>query len=164
MKCNYIQILFSALFMGTVLFTGCADDALVETPEVLDEEPQQTVWTLRAKLGGDDAESRLAFYNLPGSFMTAWEEGDQIVANASPGRGLNYAYVFDLVDGVGTASATFQCNKFPTGYAPEDFSSNAWTVYFPGSTIKCEQDYFDMSYLGQCISANGAGRNGRRQH
>ena len=154
MKRNYIQILFSALFMGTVLFTGCADDALVEAPEVLDEEPQQTVWTLRATLGGDDAESRLAFYNLPGSFMTAWEEGDQIVANASPGRGLNYAYVFDLVDGVGTASATFQCNKFPTGYAPGNFSSNAWTVYFPGSTIKCEQDYFDMSYLGQVQRGN----------
>ena len=156
MKRYYIQNLFAALCVGAMLFTGCADDALVDAPEILDqtEEPQQTVWTLRAKLGKDDADSRLAYYHFPGSFLTAWEEGDQIVANALPGKGLEYAYVFDLVDGAGTTSATFQCDSFPTGYAPQNLSSNAWTVYFPGSRIKCEQDYFDMSYLGQVQHGN----------
>lgn len=156
MKRYYIQNLFAALCVGAMLLTGCADDALVNAPEILDqtEEPQQTVWTLKAKLGKDDADSRLAYYHFPGSFLTAWEEGDQIVANASPGNGLKYAYVFDLIDGTGTSTATFQCDSFPTGYAPENLSTNAWTIYYPGSKVKCEQDYFDMTYMGQVQHGN----------
>lgn len=156
MKRNYIQRLLPVLLFGVLIFTGCADDALMEEPEVLDQtaETKHEVWTLMARLGEEDAASRLAYYKMPGSFMTAWEEGDQIVANASPGNGLEYAYVFDLVDGAGTTTATFQCDSFPTGYAPENFSSNAWTVYFPGSRIKCEQDYFDMTYMDQVQHGN----------
>ena len=87
MKRNYIQILFWALMMGAGLFTSCADDAILDAPEVLeemaDEEPE--VWTLMAKLGNSEADSRLAYYKMPGSFMTIWESTDQLAANPSPG-------------------------------------------------------------------------------
>lgn len=156
MKRNFIKILFPALFVGAAMFTSCADDALVEAPEVLNQSDnsKQKVWTLMAKLGGEDAESRLAYYKMPKSFMTAWEEGDQIVANCSPGNGEGYAYVFDLVEGAGTSLATFQCNSFPFGYAPENVSSPTWTIYYPGSKIKCEQDYFNMTYMDQVQHGN----------
>ena len=156
MKRYYIQNLFAALCVGATLLTGCADDALVDVPEVLEQqdETKQEIWTLRAKLGEEDVDSRLAYYRMLRSFMTTWEEGDQIVANAVPGKGLEYAYVFDLVDGAGTTSATFQCDSFPTGYAPENLGSNCWTIYYPGSKVKCEQDYFDMTYMGQVQHGN----------
>ena len=156
MKRNFIQILFPALLTGAALFAGCADDALVDVPEVFEQqdETKQEIWTLRAKLGEEDVDSRLAYYRMLRSFMTTWEEGDQIVANASPGNGLEYAYVFDLIDGTGTSTATFQCDSFPTGYAPENLGSNAWTIYYPGSKVKCEQDYFDMTYMGQVQHGN----------
>ena len=99
MKRYYIQNLFAALCVGATLLTGCADDALVDVPEVLEQqdETKQEIWTLRAKLGEEDVDSRLAYYRMLRSFMTTWEEGDQLVANASPGNGLECAYVFDLM-------------------------------------------------------------------
>jgi len=150
-----VQHLMPMFFIGMLSFAGCADDALLESPEFLEQtdEPEQRVWTLMAKLG-KEKDSRLAFEKDGGAFKTTWEEGDQIVANCSPGNGESYAYVFNLVDGIGESSATFQCNEFPTGYAPENYGTNAWTVYFPGSRIKCEQDYFDMTYLNQVQSGN----------
>ena len=114
MKRNYIQILFAALMMGTGLFTSCADDAILDAPEVLeemaDEEPE--VWTLMANLGNSEADSRLAYYKMPGSFMTIWEETDQLAANPAPGSSTQTVYIYKLKEGVGTSHGVFQCNSF----------------------------------------------------
>lgn len=156
MKRNYIQQLFPALLGGMLMFTGCADDALVEAPEVLEqtEETKQKVWTLRAKLAGEEADSRLAYYKMQNSFMTAWEATDKLAANAMPMTDETYAYIFDLIEGEGTSSAVFQCDSFPSGDAPENLTSKYWVIFYPGSSIQSDQDFYNMTYLDQVQSGN----------
>ena len=155
MKLNYIQNLFSALLMGTVLFVSCADDAILDTPEALvemaDDAPE--VWTLTAKLGNPEADSRLAYYKMPGAFMTIWESTDQLAANPSPGSTSSTSYIYNLTEGSGTSNGVFQYNGSSYG-GPSKTRSSKWTIYYPGNKIKNEQAFFNMSYLGQIQSGN----------
>ena len=138
------------------MFASCVDDALVEAPEVLEqtEETKQKVWTLRAKLGGEKSDSRLAYYKMQNSFMTAWEATDKLAANAMPMMDETYAYIFDLVEGEGTSSAIFECDSFPSGTAPENLTSKYWVIFYPGSSIQSDQDFYNMTYLDQVQSGN----------
>lgn len=85
---------------------------------------------------------------------TLWSEGDAITATPTPADE-SKAYNFNLKDGIGSGTGIFECNTYPNGYLPENFTSNAWTIYYPGGSIKGEQDYLDLSYLGQVQNGNG---------
>ena len=41
-------------------------------------------------------------------------------------------------------------------YRPYNLTTNAWTIYFPGSKIVCESDYLDFSYSGQVQKGNNS--------
>ena len=155
MKRNYIQILFSALMMGAVMFSGCADDAILDAPEELQEAAgdDSEVWTLIAKLGNSETDSRLAYYKLPGSFMTIWESTDQLAANPSPGSTSSNSYIYKLTEGSGTSNGVFKCTSY-SGTSPSKTRSAKWTIYYPGNKIKNEQAFFNMSYLGQVQYGN----------
>lgn len=155
MKRNYIQILLSAFCLGTVMLTSCADDAILDAPEVLEEmaDEESEIWTLMAEWGEPDADSRLAYYKLPDSFMTIWEETDQLAANPTPGSSTSTVYIYNLKEGAGTSSGVFQCNSY-SGKGPSKTKSEKWTIYYPGSKIRNEQDFFNMSYMGQVQSGN----------
>ena len=152
MKKNLFHIFSLLLIGGTLVFSSCSDEWEQQLPENTQEEQQ--VLTLVATLPDADAESRLAYVSMGGkAFKTFWESDDQLVANASPGNE-NHAYLFTLKEGAGESVGTFECNTTPNGYLPENFHTNAWTIYYPGSKIQGEQDFFDFSYVGQVQSGN----------
>lgn len=152
MKKSLFHIFSLLLIGGTLVFSSCSDEWEQQLPENTQEEQQ--VLTLVATLPDADAESRLAYVSMGGkAFKTFWESDDQLVANASPGNE-NHAYLFTLTEGAGESVGTFECNTTPNGYLPENFHTNAWTIYYPGSKIQGEQDFFDFSYVGQVQSGN----------
>ena len=51
---------FMALLVGAAMFS-CSDDALMEAPEVMEQNEQKEVATLIAGLSKEDAGSRLAY-------------------------------------------------------------------------------------------------------
>lgn len=137
----------------TITLSGCSEQ-LEEVVPTVSENDELRVSTLYINLPGANADSRLSYEEINGkSFKTYWEETDVIVANPSPGTTEN-AYVYNLVDGAGTGSGTFECKVLPNIYLPENFRSNAWTIYYPGSKIYGEQDYLDFSYVGQVQKGN----------
>ena len=146
MKKNLFHIFSLLLIGGTLVFSSCSDEWEQQLPENTQEEQQ--VLTLVATLPDADAESRLAYVSMGGkSFKTFWESDDQLVANGIPSNE-NYVYVFNLSEGAGTSIGTFECS------GSINVNTNAWTVYYPGSKIQGEQDFFDFSYLGQVQSGN----------
>lgn len=152
MKKNLFHIFSLLLIGGTLVFSSCSDEWEQQLPDNTQEEQQ--VLTLVATLPDADSESRLAYVSMGGkSFKTFWETDDQLVANALPGNE-GHAYVFTLKEGAGESVGTFECNMSPNGYLPENFHTNAWTIYYPGSKIQGEQDFFDFSYVGQVQSGN----------
>ena len=128
---------------------------------MIPEEPvvEETLPALRITVGlhGADPDTRLSYHEatVDGKkvMKTFWSKGDALTANADP-RNETYAYTFNLIEGEGTSIGVFECDTSPNGYSPTHFSSNAWTIYFPG-TIQGEQDYFDFKYLGQVQNGNG---------
>ena len=136
---------FMALLVGAVMFS-CSDDALVEAPEALQEETA-SVATL---IAGYSEESRLAYEKQGDGIKITWADGDALVANATPSNETN-VYTFNLTGGKGTTNGVFTCSNG----SPQYLNSNAWTIYYPGSTIQCEQDWFNFSYSGQKQKGNG---------
>lgn len=137
----------------TITLSGCSEQ-LEEVVPTVSENDELRVSTLYINLPGANVDSRLSYEEINGkSFKTYWEETDVIVANPTPGTTEN-AYVYNLVDGAGTGSGTFECKVLPNIYLPENWESNAWTIYYPGSKIYGEQDYLDFSYVGQVQKGN----------
>ena len=140
------------LMMGAAMLGACTDNALVEAPEVMQEENKDTyVATITAKLPDTAAGSRLAYengtHNGKHAILTKWEKGDLLVANPDPSSE-QLAYSFSLKEGEGTVNGEFECTNFSNG------NSNAWTIYYPGSKIQSDADYLSWSYTGQTQKGN----------
>lgn len=147
-----------AAISAMALFS-CTELAIEET--VIPDEPavEETLPPVRITVGlhGADPDTRLTYQEatVDGKkvMKTLWSEDDALTANPSPGNE-TYAYTFNLAEGEGTGVGVFECNIYPNGQHPGYLTSNAWTIYFPG-TIQGEQDYFDFTYLGQVQNGNG---------
>ena len=112
--------------------------------------------TLRitANLPGADPETRLNYFEDGKALKATWSGDDQIIANAQPST-TSYIYRFNLVSGENTSTGVFECKAASINTSPSWLTSNAWTIYFPGSEIYCEQDYLDFTYTGQVQKGNG---------
>lgn len=159
MKRTCKKALYGLAAISAMALYSCTELAIEEN--VIPEEPvvEETDTAVRITVGlhGADPDTRLSYHEatVDGKkvMKTLWSEGDALTANATPGNETN-AYTFNLIKGEGTGIGVFECNNYPNGYNPAYLSSDAWTIYFPG-TIQKEQDYFDFTYLGQVQNGNG---------
>lgn len=140
------------LMMGAAMFGACTDDALVETPEVMQEESKDTyVATITAKLPRTAVGSRLAYengtYEGKNAILTKWDADDKVVINFFPSD-KSKAHVFTLKSGAGTNEATFENAAMP------NYNSARWIMYYPGDKILSEKDFLAHSYLGQVQKGN----------
>lgn len=136
----------AAWFLGVTMLVSCTDNAVLEAPEVLQEETS-SVATLIAGLSNEGENSRLAYEKSGGAIKISWAEGDELTANPNP-TNTTYAYPFSLSSGIGTSTGAFSCSTPINSYLPQNVQSEGWKVYYPGS-IKYDQDWFDKSYVGQ---------------
>ena len=145
----YSTIYTAALFTSTI-FNSCVKEAVI--PESHEEE---TI-TLRITANlPEDPQTRLNYYESGKGLKAVWSSDDQLAANGIPSS-TEYLYIFDLVDGENTATGTFECKYQTSEYRPYNLTTNAWTIYFPGSKIVCESDYLDFSYSGQVQKGNNS--------
>lgn len=153
MKLKFNKILVMALLVGSAILGACSDNAVVETPAILEEVDKDHVATLIAGLPKEDAKSRLAYeIETSGGIKMTWAEGDALTATPNP-VDESCAYPFTLSEGQATRTGTFTCSTTVQGVLPQNYTSNVWTIYYPGS-IKGDQDWFDKSYLGQKQTGN----------
>ena len=155
-----------AAFFAMASAFGC--NVYEEPQEMVQEE--EHVWRITLGLPDSDPETRLTYeevdVNGRKAMKTLWEKDDVIWANGTPGD-KNYIYKFELEKGEGTSIGVFKCTASSTGRLPNYLSTNAWTIYFPGSRIQGEQDYLDISYSDQVQTGdNNTGHllHNRRQH
>lgn len=151
MKTIARNIIVAASFLASFVISGCIEDSLSTN----ESENTGTILRITASLGDDTPQTRLTYHESGKSIKTLWSEGDVITANPLPDN-KDDAYTFTLTDGTGTATGVFECHNFPNGYRPENFSTNAWTIYYPGNVIKDDVDYLAFSYNGQTQTGNGS--------
>ena len=141
---------------AAIIVAGCTESIETAETPILTESAEPA--KLYIGLPGDDTDTRLSHQETDMSGRTAiktlWETDDIIIANGIPGS-KDYVYEFKLVEGNGTSRGVFECTEFPSGYRPENLSTNAWTIYFPGDKIQGEGDYLAFSYNGQTQHGNG---------
>lgn len=137
--------------------------SVFEEPEIPEKEGSEIIETTEISriyvgLHGEGADTRLTYHEgiVDGRTVmkTLWSEGDALTANPTPGNE-EYVYSYYLTDGSGSGAGTFECSEFPKGTPPGNLNSSAWTIYYPGS-IQGEQDYFDMTYIGQTQIGNNS--------
>lgn len=143
----YYTIYAAALFISTI-FSSCVKEASM--PE--SNEDETITLRITANLP-EDPQTRLNYYESGNSLKTTWSSGDRLTANASPGS-TDYVYIFDLVEGANTSTGVFECTIKTSEYLPQNLTSNAWTIYFPGYQILSESDYFRISYVAQIQTGN----------
>lgn len=159
MKKLFTKALFC--FSAVMAMTVCSC-SMLETPQIPDEETDiikdTQVYRIHVGLHGAGADTRLSYQDAivdgKNVMKTLWSEGDALTANASPGSETDF-YTFIITEGIGTGTGVFECKVDQGRTLPEYLTSNAWTIYYPGS-IKGEQDYFDMTYIGQTQNGNGS--------
>ena len=149
MKKIFCKKWLATLMMGAAMLSACTDNALVETQELIQEESKDTyVATITAGLKSDAPQSRLTYEWVESKGVKMrWSKGDKLVANFSPSN-KNYVSVFDLKEGEGTVNGTFECTNF------YNVNSNAWTIFYPGTSIQSDADYLNWSYTGQTQNGN----------
>lgn len=156
------KLLTKALFCcSTLMAMIVCSCSMLETPQIPDEETDivegTQVYRIHVGLHGAGADTRLSYQEATvegkNVMKTLWSEGDALTANASPESETN-VYTFIITEGIGTGTGVFECEVDQGRTLPENLTSNAWTIYYPGS-IKGEQDYFDMTYIGQTQNGNG---------
>lgn len=140
---------FMALLVGAAMFS-CSDDALMEAPQLDSVTETENVATLVA---GFSEGSRLAYEKQGDAIKITWAKGDVLVANPSPADE-GFPYEFNLSNGDGTVNGIFICSGAINNIPPQNYTSNAWTIYYPGSSIQGEQDWLNFSYLGQKQKGN----------
>lgn len=143
----YYTIYATALFSSTI-FSSCVKEASM--PE--SNEDETITLRITANLP-EDPQTRLNYYESGNSLKTTWSSGDRLTANASPGS-TDYVYIFDLVEGANTSTGVFECTIKTSEYLPQNLTSDAWTIYFPGYQILSESDYFRISYVSQIQTGN----------
>ena len=140
--------------IAALIATGCTGITEPETPAENIDSAEETGMTITVGLPGGETDTRLDFaeadFEGRRAIRTYWEKGDIIIANADPSTS-NHAYSFNLTEGEGTSTGTFKCNAG----SPQSLTSNAWTIYLPGSSVKCEADYLNHTYTGQVQKGNG---------
>lgn len=140
--------------IAALIATGCTGITEPETPAENIDSAEETGMTITVGLPGGETDTRLDFAEVDfegrRAIRTYWEKGDIIIANANPSSN-SYAYSFNLSEGDGTSTGTFKCNAG----SPQSLTSNAWTIYLPGSSVKCEADYLNHTYTGQVQKGNG---------
>lgn len=139
---------FMALLVGAVMFS-CSDDVLMEAPEVLKEEAASVATLIAGLSEGEGNSSRLAYeLQSDGRIKMTWADGDKLAANALQGNSY-YKYEFTLASGSGT-----NMGKFTSNYSIVTGNSYNWTIYYPGSKIEDEDDWYGVSYLNQKQTGN----------
>ena len=146
------NIIAAASFLTTFAVSSCIEEQAI-TPQPAENEP--VILRFTATLADQQPATRLDYTESGKALKAVWNSEDQFVANAQPTT-LSYVYTFDLVEGAGTATGVFECGSRTSIYLPENLSSNAWTLYFPGSKIRCEKEYLDFSYTNQVQKGNGS--------
>lgn len=144
--------------IAALIAAGCTDVAEPEITDKITDSNDTEPFIITVGLPGGETDTRLDFAEVDfegrKAVRTYWEDGDIIVANATPGN-YNYVYSFHLTEGEGTSTGTFECNIAINGCTPSTLSSNAWTIYFPGSSIRAETDFLSHSYSDQVQKGNG---------
>ena len=144
------NLIIAASFITSFVLSGCTE----EKPAALPESDEEVTWRITASLDDSEPATRLDYFESGKALKAYWSEGDALTANPLP-DGKGNAYTFTLAEGAGTATGIFECKSIPNGYLPENYGTNAWTVYYPGNLIKDDADYFAFSYSGQTQTGNG---------
>lgn len=145
------NLIIAAYFIASLVLSGCIE----EKPAALPESNEEVTWRITASLDDSEPDTRLDYFESGKALKAYWSSEDQIVANAQPSSSY-YVYTFSLKEGEGTSTGVFECTSRTYDYPPEYLITNAWTIYFPGSKIRCEKDYLDFSYTNQVQKGNGS--------
>lgn len=145
------NLIIAASFITSFVLSGCTE----EKPAALPESDEEVTWRITASLDDSEPATRLDYFESGKALKAYWSSEDQIVANAQPSSSY-YVYTFSLKEGEGTSTGVFECTSRTSDYLPENLITNAWTIYFPGSKIRCEKDYLDFSYTNQVQKGNGS--------
>lgn len=145
------NLIIAASFITSFVLSGCTE----EKPAALPESDEEVTWRITASLDDSEPDTRLDYFESGKALKAYWSSEDQIVANAQPSSSY-YVYTFSLKEGEGTSTGVFECTSRTSDYLPENLITNAWTIYFPGSKIRCEKDYLDFSYTNQVQKGNGS--------
>lgn len=145
------NLIIAAYFITSLVLSGCIE----EKPAALPESDEEVTWRITASLEDSEPATRLDYFESGKALKAYWSSEDQIVANAQPSSSY-YVYTFSLKEGEGTSTGVFECTSKTSNYLPENLITNAWTIYFPGSKIRCEKDYLDFSYTNQVQKGNGS--------
>lgn len=145
------NLIIAAYFITSLVLSGCIE----EKPAALPESNEEVTWRITASLDDSEPDTRLDYFESGKALKAYWSSEDQIVANAQPSSS-HYVYTFSLIEGEGTSTGVFECTSRTYDYPPEYLITNAWTIYFPGSKIRCEKDYLDFSYTNQVQKGNGS--------
>lgn len=158
MKLFKKALIYSSAVMAMII-SSCS---MMETPQLPEYEQEviesTQIYRIHVGLHGAGADTRLSYQEATvegkNVMKTLWSEGDALTANASPGSETD-VYTFIITEGIGTGTGVFECEVDQGRTLPDNLTSNAWTIYYPGS-IQGEQDYFDMTYTGQTQDGNGS--------
>lgn len=145
------NLIIAASWITSFVLSGCTE----EKPAALPESNEEVTWRITASLDDSEPATRLDYFESGKALKTYWSSEDQIVANAQPSSSY-YVYTFSLKEGEGTSTGVFECTSRTSDYLPENLITKAWTIYFPGSKIRCEKDYLDFSYTNQVQKGNGS--------
>lgn len=145
------NLIIAASFITSFVLSGCTE----ERPAALPESDEEVTWRITASLDDSEPATRLDYFESGKALKAYWSSEDQIVANAQPSSSY-CVYTFSLIEGEGTSTGVFECTSRTYDYPPENLITNAWTIYFPGSKIRCEKDYLDFSYTNQVQKGNGS--------
>lgn len=145
------NLIIAASWITSFVLSGCTE----EKPAALPESNEEVTWRITASLEDSEPATRLDYFESGKALKAYWSSEDQIVANAQP-RSSYYVYTFSLKEGEGTSTGVFECTSSTYDYPPENLITKAWTIYFPGSKIRCEKDYLDFSYTNQVQKGNGS--------
>ena len=131
-----------------------SNSCIKETATPVPTEDEVVTLRITANLP-NDPQTRLNYYESGKALKAYWSNEDQLAVNGQPSNS-NYLYIFNLVEGENTATGIFECKQQTSIYRPYNLTTNAWTIYFPGSKIVCESDYLNFSYSGQVQRGNNS--------
>lgn len=144
------KIMIGISFIASFALSGCIKEQIQQESDLNED------FTLRitASLPDADPDTRLDYYESGKALKAYWSSDDQISASFRPGAA-DCTFILNLVEGAGTSTGVFETTDKVYGLTPGSIPSNAWTLYFPGNLIKCEEDYLNFSYMGQVQKGSG---------
>lgn len=150
---NIIKYIFIQTICITHLYSCSNEFENIDNNSIITENIH--ISKIIATYNQADSTSRLTYSdginNGKHTIKTKWEKGDKLVANANPSNE-SKAYVFTLAEGENTTKGTFECKDSKDGVI--NYSTNGWTIYFPGDKIQGEEDFLKFTYVGQVQTKN----------